>query len=338
MNSKQVIEQFYASLNAASAGGNFGAAHSLLDPNVVWCAAHPINDLQGQDEFFAKYWSPLKTALPDVERKPYVVVEGDFVSQETGETGHWVNSTGYLLGTFEQPLFDISATGKSLYLRYFDLVRVARGRIAECYVILDFVDAMQQAGVNPLRASLGHSGLIMPPATMDGLTLDDVNGEEGVSTMHLVDDMLNELRCFDGNSLSSMQLDKHWHPDFMWYGPGGIGTTRGIEGFRKQHQGPFLKAFPDRDVVFVKNLIGEGNYAAIGGWPHMTVTHAGGGWLGLPPTGKALTIRVMDLWRREGNLLVENWVSIDIIELLLQMGLDVFAQMRELHNLDPGVL
>ncbi len=64
----------------------------------------------------------------------------------------------------------------------------------------------------------------------------------------------------------------------------------------------------------------------------MTVTHGGGGWLGLAPTGKALTIRVMDLWRREGNLLVENWVSIDIIELLLQMGLDVFDQMRELYN------
>lgn len=333
MNPKQVIEQFYAVLTAADANSNFDQARLLLNPDVVWCAAHPINDLQGQDEFLTNYWSPIKTALPDVERKPFVVVEGDFVSEETGETGRWLNSTGYLIGTFEQPLFDIPATGKTLFLRYFDLVRVANGKIAECYVILDFLDAMHQANVNPVRASLGHNGLIMPPSTMDGLNLDDVNGEEGVRTMKLVDDMLNELRCFDGKSLSSMQLEKHWHPDFMWYGPGGIGTTRGIAGFRRQHQGPFVSAFPDRDVVFTKSFVGEGNYAAIGGWPHMTAKHTGSGWLGLAPTGKALTIRVMDLWRREGNLLTENWVSIDIIELLLQMGLDVFAQMRELYGI-----
>ncbi|MGI9288786.1 MAG: ester cyclase [Pseudomonadales bacterium] len=332
MSNKQIVEQFYAALTAANVNKNFAQARLLLTPDLVWCAAHPINDLQGRDEFFTNYWSPITTALPDVERKPFVVVEGDFISEEEGEPGRWVNSIGYLVGTFDQPLFDIPATGKTLFLRYFDLVRIADGKIAECYVILDFVDAMQQADVNPLRASLGHNGLIAPPTTMDGTNQDDVNGEEGARTMKLVEDMLNELRCFDGKSLSSMHLEKYWHPDFMWYGPGGIGTTRGIEGFRKQHQGPFLNAFPDRDVVFVKNFIGERNYAAIGGWPHMTVTHSGGGWLGVPPTGKALTIRVMDLWRREGNLFMENWVSIDIIELLLQMGLDVFAQMRELYH------
>lgn len=337
MNNKQLIESFYAALTAVDAGSKYESARKLLGDNLIWCAAHPINDLLGQDEFFAKYWSPIRTALPDIERRAFVAVEGDFVSEQTGEMGRWVNSTGYFVGTFEHPLFDIPATGKTLFLRYFDLVRVARGKIVECYVILDFLDAMIHAGVNPLRASLGHSGLIMPPMTMDGLFLDDVNGEQGAATVKLVDDMIAELLCFDGESLLSMELEKHWHPDFMWYGPGGIGTTRGIAGFRKRHQKPFLKAFPDRGVAFSKSLVGEANYAATGGWPHMTATHTGSGWLGLAPTGKAVTMRVMDLWRREGGLLTENWVSIDIIELLLQMGLDVFDQMRELHYRDhPG--
>ena len=39
---------------------------------------------------------------------------------------------------------------------------------------------------------------------------------------------------------------KHWHPNFMWYGPAGIGTTRGMKGFEDYHQIPFLVAFPDR--------------------------------------------------------------------------------------------
>ncbi len=59
-------------------------------------------------------------------------------------------------------------------------------------------------------------------------------------------------------------------------------------------------------------------------------THSGGGWLGLPPTGQQLELRVMDIWRREGDLLKENWVAIDICHMLDQMGLDVFAQSHAL--------
>ncbi|HLL18598.1 MAG TPA: hypothetical protein VK439_07440 [Rubrivivax sp.] len=32
----------------------------------------------------------------------------------------------------------------------------------------------------------------------------------------------------------------------MWHGPGGIGTTRGVDGFQRHHHAPFLHAFPDR--------------------------------------------------------------------------------------------
>jgi hypothetical protein len=61
-------------------------------------------------------------------------------------------------------------------------------------------------------------------------------------------------------------------------------------------------------------------------------THSGGDWLGLPPSGQYLSLRVMDIWRREGNLLKENWVAIDIPHMLQQMGLDVFAQMKAIIN------
>jgi hypothetical protein len=41
-----------------------------------------------------------------------------------------------------------------------------------------------------------------------------------------------------------------------------------------------------------------------------------------PATGKAITMRVMDFWRREEALLAENWVFIDILDLMRQIGLD----------------
>jgi len=52
--------------------------------------------------------------------------------------------------------------------------------------------------------------------------------------------------------------------------------------------------------------------------------------LGLAPTGNRIGMRVMDFWRRDADRLVENWVFIDIPDLLLQMGVDVFARAAEL--------
>jgi hypothetical protein len=42
---------------------------------------------------------------------------------------------------------------------------------------------------------------------------------------------------------------------------------------------------------------------------------------------------VIDIWRREKDLLKENWVGIDIIHMCKQMGLDVFAMMKDAYHL-----
>jgi len=39
-------------------------------------------------------------------------------------------------------------------------------------------------------------------------------------------------------------------------------------------------------------------------------------------------MRVMDFYRREGDLIVENWVPIDMIHVLLQTGYDVFDELQ----------
>jgi hypothetical protein len=40
-------------------------------------------------------------------------------------------------------------------------------------------------------------------------------------------------------------------------------------------------------------------------------------------------MRVMDFYYHHEGLIRENWVPIDIIDLLRQMGVDVFARMRQ---------
>lgn len=313
-----LLDNLYRQLKSST--GNIDA---YIAQDVQWHVSAPINDLQTKSQIISQFWQPLITALPDIERKPFIHIESEY------EGKHWIAGTGYFIGTFTDDLLGIPATNRTLYLRYTELVQLEAGKIKQCFIILDFLDAMNQAGVNPLRKSLGHDGLMMPPTTMDGLCCGHSDDVEAKKSQQLVIDMLDELGRFDGKSLQSMQLQNFWHNDFMWYGPAGIGTTRGIKGFRANHQGPFVFSFPDRSVDHKATLVAQGNYVSTGGWPHMHGTHSVGGWLGLPPCNKELSLRVMDIWRRDGELLKENWVAIDIIDMCMQMGLDVFAMMKQ---------
>ena len=129
----------------------------------------------------------------------------------------------------------------------------------------------------------------------------------------------------------------------MWYGPAGIGTTRGLQGFVDFHQLPFRVAFPNRqggdqwnDHPELKQRlggghyihIGDGPYAVTGGWPSVYAMHTGGDFAGVGPTGREVTMRVMDFYLLHEGLIRENWVPLDILDLLKQMDMDVLDRMR----------
>ena len=44
---------------------------------------------------------------------------------------------------------------------------------------------------------------------------------------------------------ASMGMEQFRSPRMMWYGPALIGATRGLEGFFRDHQEPWMRAFPD---------------------------------------------------------------------------------------------
>ena len=60
------------------------------------------------------------------------------------------------------------------------------------------------------------------------------------------------------------------------------------------------------------------------GWPNLTNTPAGG-FLGLPPSDTPGDMRVVDVYRRDGDKLAENWVFIDLPHYLNMQGIDVLA-------------
>jgi hypothetical protein len=50
--------------------------------------------------------------------------------------------------------------------------------------------------------------------------------------------------------------------------------------------------------------------------------------MGFGPTNERVLFRVSDWWRREGDLLVENWVFVDVPHALLQFGFDVLPAVK----------
>jgi hypothetical protein len=144
------------------------------------------------------------------------------------------------------------------------------------------------------------------------------------------------------DSLIAMPQRDHWHPKMMWYGPAGIGTTRGLDGFVDGHQLPFRIAFHRPQGTFEQVTaernrhgaghyirIGDGPYSVTGGWPSVYAVHAGGGFCGMPPTGRPVFMRVMDFYLHHEGLIRENWVPLDMLDLFRQMGVDLMARMAE---------
>jgi hypothetical protein len=61
-----------------------------------------------------------------------------------------------------------------------------------------------------------------------------------------------------------------------------------------------------------------------------------GGWMGIAPSGKRITLRSLDFWRLENGLIRENWVLVDLLDVYDQIGVDVFARIREFNKARRG--
>lgn len=295
-----------------------------LDSDFALRACHPVNSGHGAAFWTTHLAAPLAAAFDHVAERTDIALSGLF----NGDA--WLARSGHIAGIFAAPLFGIPATGRSAFVRFGRFDRFDGARLVETIVLLDLPALMMQGGVWPLSPPMGDLLIAPSPASHDGVAAS-TDAEAGRRSLALVEAMIGGLHTFDG-SLKSMGMRGYWATDFWWFGPAPIGNFCGHASYEHGHQGPFLNAFPDRVGGNHAARIGERNYVASTGWPSIAATHTGGGWLGLAPTGRPVTMRVMDFWRAEGAALVENWVMIDIPDLLLQMDIDVFARMHALHS------
>lgn len=317
----------WAAIQRLPGPGFAAACRELLTPDAMWVVSHPVNTLNGPEAVADGFYAPLLAALPDLERRTDLFFGGHWGGHIDGGEGWWVTCIGHYLGHFRADLFGIPSNGQPVWLRFGEFYRVIDGRIAEARILLDLVDLARQTGRLLLPPSPGMDLLVPGPRTQDGLLRGASDPAQGQACMELVMAMIGGLSSYDKSDLKSMGMQRFWHPNMMWYGPCGIGSTRAIGGFERHHQQPFLTAIPDRKGGHHRARLGEGNYAATTGWPSIHATHLGP-YLGVPASGRAVTMRVMDWWRAEGGLLVENWVLLDLPHFFLQLDVDILARAR----------
>ena len=329
---KQLTARFLSDLAQAPEDGILAILQRFCHDDCRWEIFHPFNRIDGLAPAATGFWGPLKRAFPDYEQRLGQVIAGEYEGREQ------VSTLGHVMGTFDAQWLTIPPTHGLAFLRFGFNAIVRDGKFAKAYILLDIPDLMRQAGLYPLRQMPGSPEQWPLPPMDCGATLAGVDTERGTRSLTIVREMQLSLpKPGEVTNMASAagRHSHHWHANMNWYGPAGIGSSRGLRGFRDFHGALFLKAFPDRSGIARDNngpedgpghytRLGDGPFAVTGGWPSIYATHTGGQWLGLPPSGRKLEMRVADWYRLDqDDKIIDNWVMIDIPHMLEQMGLDI---------------
>ena len=85
----------------------------------------------------------------------------------------------------------------------------------------------------------------------------------------------------------------------------------------KAHVKEWLAGFPDLQFI-IEQMIAEGD--RVSSLLLMEGTHTGQ-WLGIPPSGKRISIRMMTIHRIQNGKIVADWVIVESLGLFQQLGI-----------------
>ena len=324
---KDLVRGYHTALAQASPQTVAGILAQYASPDWHWRGFHPCNEQIGAHAVAEAFWQPFLTAFARVQRREDIFFAG--LNQMDGFTGTWVVSMGHLMDLFDAPWYGIRPTRKMTFLRYCEFHRVAEGKIVETAFFFDIPHVMMQAGQNPFPPQTA-AHLVQPgPITHDGLLYDAQTEAEGQKTLAVINAMVNDLGTWALGLPLEEELARTWNDDMIWWGPHGVGASYTIERYAKQHSAPFRAGFRDRASTRHLARLAEGHYGGFFGWPNFTAIPAGG-FMGLPATQTPAEFRVIDIYRRAGDKLSENWIFIDMLHVMKMQGVDVLARNAEI--------
>ncbi len=324
---KQLILNYYNDIGNSKIEEIPKVLSNYCSEDLLWRGFHPFNEIIGLDNLYLQFWVPFKKSFFNSQRRMDIFLAG--YNKISGNEGVWVVSMGHLMSLFDNPWIGIKDTKKIAILRYCEFSKIQNGKITEVAMFFDIPHLMLQAGIKPFPSETGIS-LVQPgPLTHDGLMFNEQDPNVGNKTLEIIENMINDVKVWTSTSRASLidELKKSWNDNMVWWGPTGIGSTYTIERYADQHAGPFRDSFKDRKFNGHLCRVSEGNYGGFFGWPNLTLTPIKK-FMGIKTTPKSSEMRVIDMYRREGKKLTENWVFIDLLHFLKILGIDILKNLK----------
>lgn len=325
---KKIVLDYYNALDKSEGNDITNVLKEYITEDYIWRGYHPFNELSKAKDVSELFWQPFRYAFKNMQRRMDIFMAGK--NEIDGFESVWVVSMGHLMGLFDNEWLGIQPSRKMAFLRYCEFNKVQDGKITETAMFFDIPHVMIQVGLTPFPPQTA-AHLVQPgPMTHEGLLFDEQDAAEGEKTLDAIDFMVNDIRTWKEKQEMPLvdELRRSWHEDMIWWGPAGIGAAYTIERYAEQHSGPFREGFTDRTFNGHLCRVAEGKFGGFFGWPNLTLTPSGG-FMGMPATEKPGDMRVIDMYRREGDKLAENWIFIDLLHFWNQQGVDILERIAQ---------
>jgi len=325
---KKTVLDYYNALDKSEGNDITNVLKEYITEDYIWRGYHPFNELSKAKDVSELFWQPFRYAFKNMQRRMDIFMAGK--NEIDGFDSVWVVSMGHLMGLFDNEWLGIQPSRKMAFLRYCEFNKVENGKITESAMFIDIPHVMMQVGLNPFPPQTA-AHLVQPgPMTHEGLLFDEQDAAEGEKTLDAIDFMVNDIRTWKEKQEMPLvdELRRSWKEDMIWWGPAGIGATYTIERYAEQHSGPFREGFKDRTFNGHLCRVAEGKFGGFFGWPNLTLTPSGG-FMGMPATEKPGDMRIIDMYRREGDKLAENWIFIDLLHFWKQQGVDILERIAQ---------
>jgi len=321
---KELVRMFHALLDQEDTPSVIPShLTSIVSEDYIWRGFYPFDHISDFHSMYHTFWRPLTSSLTSLQRRMDIFFAGKNEMDDFHST--WVVSMGHLMGLFDRPFAGIPPTGKMAFLRYCEFNRVEDGKITETAFYFDLPHLMLQAGIDLFPKATAASIVQPGPQTHDGVLFENSDPQEGVATLALINAMINDIGQWKGDLPLEEELRRTWHEDMIWWGPTGIGATYTIPRYAAQHSQPFRHAFSQRSTTKHIARLAEGHYGGFFGWPNFSATLSNA-FMGQEATHKRGDFRVIDLYRRKGDKLAENWIFIDLLYFWKQQGRDFLKE------------
>jgi steroid delta-isomerase-like uncharacterized protein len=287
--------------------GNLAIADEIFAADLV---DHSLIDLKS----YKGYVVAVRAAFPDFHLEVHdIVAEGDKV------VCRWTHT-----GTQKGEYMGVPPTGKQITVTGMKILRFAGGKIVEIWWSSDNLGSLQQLGVVPAMGSVDFTW--GEPSKVTGAPGDPEKNK--AIALRGADEIWNQGKLEVVNEVIAT--------DYIYHNP--TNSIRGTDGY-KQLVTMMRSAFPDFRFTTVEDIIAEGDKVAF----RWTATGTQKGeYMGIPPTGKQVTMTAIMIERFADGKVVEDWESLDNLGMLQQLGVIPSMMPKDYSNvffmpLTPGL-